>query len=136
MVEGDSAGGSLTGTYPNPGGGGGGTKSFTFFATIGGTTRTIMPIDVSCTVSQIAFNWTSTATTGTVKLEKLTGSTAPGGGNSLLASPTSTTGNQHAPIFPTLTSTTADLSFVKGDRIGIVASGQDQNLTFSCTVTF
>lgn len=59
----------------------------------------------------------------TLQVEKLTGTTAPGSGNNLLASTHDLKTTARTVTSPTLTSTSADLEVADGNRLGIDVTG-------------
>ena len=77
----------------------------------------------NCEVMAVAASWETASTSGTLQLEKLTGTTAPGSGNGLLTSTISTAGVantvNHGVFF--VSSTARQL--VRGDRLAISDGG-------------
>ncbi len=71
---------------------------------------------------------------GTLNVEKLTGTAVPGSGASLLSSNISLTGTVNAVTAGSLTSTTSDLYLAVGDRLGGVLGGVLTGLS-GCVVT-
>ncbi len=63
------------------------------------------------------------SSSGTVQVEKLTGTQAKAAGVGLLASAASTAGTANTVLSPTLTSTAADLILAAGDRLGLSNGG-------------
>lgn len=60
---------------------------------------------------------------GTLQIEKLTSTTAPGGGTTLLTGTVSLSGTANTVATGTLTGTVPSLQLAVGDRIGIVLAG-------------
>jgi hypothetical protein len=63
------------------------------------------------------------SSSGTVQVEKLTGTQAKAAGVGLLASAASTAGTANTVLSPALTSTGADLLLAVGDRLGLSNGG-------------
>lgn len=77
------------------------------------------------------------STSGTVMVEKLTGTTAPGSGTTLLTGTVSLGGTANTVVNGTLIGTVASLTFAVGDRVGFVFAGTMTNLVgASCTAYF
>lgn len=76
---------------------------------------------VQITAVRVVFGIASVS--GTLNIEKLTGTTAPGSGTALLTGTISLAGTANTVLSGTLTSTTADLQFAAGNRLGIVLAG-------------
>lgn len=68
------------------------------------------------------------STSGTVTVEKLTGTTAPGSGTALLTGTVSLSGTANTVANGTLITTVASLTFAAGDRVGFVFAGTMTNL--------
>ncbi len=68
------------------------------------------------------------SSSGTVTLEKLTGTTAPGSGTVLFTGTLSTAGTANTVLAGTLSATPTDLVFAVGDRLGAVFSGTETGL--------
>ena len=60
---------------------------------------------------------------GTLNVEKLTGTTAAGSGTAMLTGTLSLSGTPNTVLSGTLTGTTATLTLAAGDRIGVVLAG-------------
>ncbi len=71
---------------------------------------------------------------GTMALEKLTGTTAPGSGSSMLTGALDLTTTANTVLSGTLTGTTANLQLAAGDRIGCVLGGTLTGL-LGCVLT-
>jgi hypothetical protein len=63
------------------------------------------------------------STSGTLQLEKLTGTTAPGSGTSMLTGTVALSGTANTVVAGTLVSSAATLQLAPGDRIGFVIAG-------------
>lgn len=70
---------------------------------------------------QVVFGVASVS--GTLSIEKLTGTTAPGSGIALLTGAISLAGTANTVNSGSLTATAADLVLAAGDRIGLVLGG-------------
>jgi hypothetical protein len=68
------------------------------------------------------------STSGTVTVEKLTGTTAPGSGTALLTGTVSMSGTANTVVSGTPIATVASLTFAAGDRVGFVFAGTMTNL--------
>lgn len=68
------------------------------------------------------------STSGTVTIEKLTGTTAAGSGTAMLTSTISLAGTANTVVSGTLSATEATLTLAAGDRIGGVLAGTLTNL--------
>lgn len=86
----------------------------------------IAPYPVQLVGVQLIYSVASTS--GTLTVEKLTGTTASGSGTALLTAPitTSTTANTVKP--GTLITTVTSLTLAAGDRFGLVHAGTQTNL--------
>lgn len=73
------------------------------------------------------------STSGTLTVEKLTGTTAAGSGTALLTGTISLAGTANTVLSGTLISTIASLTFAAGDRLGVVIAGTMTNLA-NCKV--
>lgn len=78
--------------------------------------------------------WGTASTSGTVTVEKLTGTTAPGSGTAMLTGTISTAGTANTVTAGTLTGTVGTLQLAAGDRLGLVFSGTETNLVGLCVV--
>lgn len=72
--------------------------------------------------------WGTASSSGTVTIEKLTGTTAPGSGTALLTGTISTAGTANTVTTGTLIATLASLKLAAGDRLGVVFSGTETGL--------
>lgn len=71
------------------------------------------------------------SSSGTLQVEKLTGTTAAGSGTNLLTGTMSLSGTANTVVSGTLISTIASLTFAAGDRFGVVIAGTMTNLANS-----
>jgi len=77
------------------------------------------------------------STSGTMQVEKLTGTTAPGSGTNLLTGTISMSSTANTVNSGTLIATVASLTFAAGDRVGFVFAGTMTNLVgFAATAWF
>ncbi len=67
--------------------------------------------------------FTTASSSGTLQVEKLTGTTAPGSGTNLLTGTVALTGAANTVVSGTLIATVASLTFAAGDRVGFVFGG-------------
>ncbi len=74
------------------------------------------------------------SSSGTVTVEKLTGTTAPGGGTALLTGTMSLSGATNTVVNGTLIGTYSSLLFAPGDRIGLVFGGTATSLA-TCVIS-
>lgn len=74
------------------------------------------------------------STSGTVTIEKLTGTTAPGGGTALLTGTVSLAGTANTVLTGTPLTNTSTLTLASGNRLGIVFGGTLTNLVGLCVV--
>jgi hypothetical protein len=81
---------------------------------------------------QVVFGTASTS--GTVTIEKLTGTTAPGGGTALLTGTVSLAGTANTVLTGTLITNTSTLTIASGNRLGIVFGGTLTNLVGALVV--
>ncbi len=91
-------------------------------------------------VRRIQVAWDVPTTSGTLQIQRLQGTEAPASGDDLLASTVDTSAAADTVTTPTLTSTTADLDLVAGDRLaaewgGTVANGVAVTITVVLTPT-
>jgi hypothetical protein len=77
------------------------------------------------------------STSGTVQLEKLTGTTAPGSGTAMLTGTVALSGTANTVTSGTLVASQSTLQLNPGDRVGLVIAGTMTNLaTANCTLYF
>lgn len=106
-----------------------------------GTARYVAPIDVTIPIAAASVSdsvWIApfacelvsvrevhrvASTSGTLQVQKLTGTTAPGSGTSLLTGTVSLAGTANTVLSGTLISTTASKRFAAGDRLGTLIAG-------------
>ena len=85
----------------------------------------------------VSLSFGVTSTSGTMTVEKLTGTTAPGSGTALLTGTMSMSGTANTVVNGTLIATDASLLFASGDRVGFVFAGTVTNLVgFVATAFF
>lgn len=77
----------------------------------------------------IEVSFTTASTSGTLQLEKLTGTQAPAGGTTILDSTISLSGTANSIITRDQTQMTSSRTFVRGDRIAFIDAGTLTNLT-------
>lgn len=97
-------------------------------------TRTLMVATRPLRVKAASVVWTTGSTSGTLQLEKCTGTTAPGSGTALLTGTVSLSGTGNTVASGTLVATVASITFAAGDRLGIVIAGTMTNLV-GCRLT-
>lgn len=76
----------------------------------------------------VSICFTTGSTSGTLQIEKLTGTAAPGGGTNLLTGTVSLAGVANTVASGTPIATVASLTLAAGDRLGIVIAGTMTNL--------
>lgn len=79
--------------------------------------------DEAYQITAVRGSWGVASVSMTFDIEKLTGTTAPGSGTSLLQSTINTAGTANTVNAGVLTGTTADLRLAVGDRLGIKIAG-------------
>lgn len=85
----------------------------------------------------VSLSFGTASTSGTMTVEKLTGTTAAGSGTALLTATMSMAGAANTVVNGTLISTDASLLFAAGDRVGFVFAGTMTNLVgFVATAYF
>lgn len=135
--------------YPNGSGMRVGDTDNTFYYNPDGTERYVAPVDVIIPLSATSVSdnvWIApfacelvavreahrvASTSGTLQVQKLTGTTAPGSGTSLLTGTVSLSGTANTVVSGTLIATTASLRFAAGDRLGTLIAGTMTNLAGS-----
>lgn len=75
--------------------------------------------------------FTTASSSGTLQVEKLTGTTAAGSGTALLTGTVALSGSANTVASGTLIGTVASLTFAAGDRVGVVIAGTMTNLVGS-----
>lgn len=91
-------------------------------------TRTGLTARVAFQVTDVAIVFGTASASGTFSIEKLTGTTAPGSGTTMLTGTISTAGTANTVLVGTLTATVATLQLAVGDRIGFVFTGTETGL--------
>lgn len=97
------------------------------------TTRNIFIADAAYLVTAVREVHGTASSSGTLNIEKLTGTTAAGSGTAMLTGTISLAGTANTVLSGTLTATTATLTLAAGDRIGGVLAGTLTNLA-GCVV--
>ncbi len=77
--------------------------------------------------------FSTASSSGTLQIEKLTGTTAAGSGTNLLTGTMSLSGTANTVVSGTLIATIASLTFAAGDRLGVVIAGAMTSLV-NCKV--
>lgn len=88
----------------------------------------------ACRFKAVSVIWTTGSSSGTLNIEKCTGTTAPGSGTALLTGNVSLAGTGNTVATGTLIATVASLTLAAGDRLGIVIAGTMTSLA-NCTCT-
>lgn len=97
---------------------------------------TALIADATYIVTGVKVSFGTASTSGTFTIEKLTGTTAPGGGTALLTSALALDGAANTVATGVLTATTADLTLASGNRLGFVFGGTVTNLAdMAITIT-
>lgn len=86
-------------------------------------TRTVFVATRACRVKSIKEVHATASSSGTLQLEKCTGTTAPGSGTTLLTGTMSLAGTANTVVSGTLIATVASLTLAAGDRLSIVIAG-------------
>ena len=94
----------------------------------------ILPVHFPCEVMEFSATWETASTSGTLQLEKLTGTTAPGSGALILSTAIDTSSTANTLNFGTLVVGTAR-QFVRGDRLAIRDGGTLTNMVGLSTTT-
>lgn len=90
--------------------------------------------DTTYQITGVNVVWGVASISGTFSIEKLTGTTAPGGGTGLLTGNIDLSATANTVTAGALTSTTANLQLAAGNRVGIVLGGTLTSLV-GCNVT-
>lgn len=98
-------------------------------------TRTVMIATRVLRLKSAKVVWTTGSSSGTLQLEKCTGTTAPGSGTVLLSGTMTLAGTGNTVVSGSVLTTVASITFAAGDRLGIVIAGTMTNLV-GCRVTF
>ena len=85
-------------------------------------TRTVFVATYPCKLSLVSRVFSTASTSGTLTLEKCTGTTAPGSGTVLLTATIALSGTANTTVAGTPVATTA-VNMATGDRLGIVIAG-------------
>lgn len=96
------------------------------------TTGTGFIAQTAVQVTALSISFGTASASGTFTIEKLTGTTAPGGGTVLLTGTLSTAGTANTVLNGTLIATLASLQLAIGDRIGFVYGGTETGLADLC----
>lgn len=91
-------------------------------------TRTVFVATRACRLKAVKEVHSTASSSGTLQLEKCTGTTAPGSGTSLLTGTVSLAGTANTVLSGTPSSTVATITLAAGDRISIVIAGTMTNL--------
>jgi collagen type VII alpha len=91
-------------------------------------TRTVFIATRACRFKGVKAVFSTASTSGTLQVEKCTGTTAPGSGTSLLTGTVSLSGTANTVVSGTLIATVASLTLAAGDRLSIVIAGTMTNL--------
>lgn len=91
-------------------------------------TRSAFIADAAYQVAGVNIVFGVASSSGTFAIEKLTGTTAPGSGTTMLTGTLSTAGTANTVAAGTLTATTATLQLAAGNRVGFVFTGTETSL--------
>lgn len=91
-------------------------------------TRSAFIADAAYQVTGVNIVFGVASSSGTFAIEKLTGTTAPGSGTTMLTGTLSTAGTANTVAAGTLTGTVGTLQLAAGNRIGIVFTGTETSL--------
>lgn len=91
-------------------------------------TRTILIATRPMRLKAVSVVWTTGSTSGTLQLEKATGTTAPGAGTALLTGTVTLAGTANTVGNGTLVATVASITLAAGDRLNMVIAGTMTNL--------
>lgn len=89
----------------------------------------IFPAQISCEVLAFAAVWGTASSSGTLQLEKLTGTMAVGSGATLLSSAISTSGVANTVTHGTFLASGTARSLLRGDRLALRVGGTLTGLT-------
>lgn len=95
-------------------------------------TRTVYVATYPCKLTYVNRVFSTASTSGTLTLEKCTGTTAPGSGTALLTATVALSGTANTTVAGTPVATTA-VNMAVGDRLGIVIAGTMTSLA-GCVV--
>jgi hypothetical protein len=79
-------------------------------------------------ILRVTAAWSVASTSGTLQLEKLTGTTAPGSGLTILTTAISTAGTANTPVTRETSGLTSNRQFMEGDRLAFIDGGTLTNL--------
>lgn len=91
-------------------------------------TRTVFVATRACRLKAVSEVHSTASTSGTLTVEKCTGTTAPGSGTALLTGTMSLSGTANTVVNGTLIATVASITLAAGDRLSIVIAGTMTNL--------
>lgn len=99
--------------------------------------RSVFIVPVAYQLAGVNVVFGTASASGTVTVEKLTSTTAPGSGTVLLTVPLSTAGTANTVAPGVLIATVASLQFAVGDRVGLVFAATETGLVgLNVTLTF
>jgi hypothetical protein len=107
-------------------------ESFQGFAATS-TSQTVFISDAAYTLVGVRESHGTASSSGTLQVEKLTGTQASGGGTNLLTGTISLAGAANTVLSGTVVTTTA-VNIAAGDRVGVVFGGTMTSLA-NCTIT-
>lgn len=111
------------------------TLSFPLNALNIAVSSSLFVADEAYQLTAVKASWGVASVSMSFNIEKLTGTTAPGSGTTLLQSVIDTSGIANTVNTGTLSSTVSDLQFAVGDRLGIKIAGTITSLV-GMVVTF
>lgn len=82
-----------------------------------------------CQVVSVDAVWSVASASGTLQVEKLTGTTVPGSGTNLLSTSINTASTANTVNAGTLSTTGATVQLAVGNRLGLVSSGSLTSIT-------
>lgn len=97
--------------------------------TIAAAYSTALIVPVAAYLEEVIVSYGTPSTSGTVMIEKITGTTVNGSGVNLLQAVQSLSAPGNVRYYPTLVTDTAARTFARGDCIGFVDAGTLTNLT-------
>lgn len=110
------------------------TLSLVWRPTASDVSQSIFVADADYLVTAVREVHGVASTSGTLNIEKLTTTTAPGSGTAMLTGTVSLSGTANTVASGTLTATAATKTLAAGDRIGGVLAGTLTNLVGCCVV--
>lgn len=100
-------------------------------------TRVVFTCTRAMIFKAVSLSFATASSSGTMQVEKLTGTTVPGSGTALLTGTMSMAGTVNTVVNGTLIATIASLKFAVGDRVGLVFAGTMTGLVgFNATLLF